>query len=187
MAQQGIRLIGGQWKHSVLKVRELPGLRPTLVRLRKTLADWMRPLQPLTMLDLFAGTGSLGFELASEGARRVVLVEQHPLAVADLRANIARLPGAAERMEVIAADSLLWVGGQSDAYDLVVLDPPFKADFATIVVRATQSAVCGAHTQIYCEQPRRSCLAPPPSWRVEREARSGEVVAQLWINGKKES
>ena len=181
MAQQGIRIIGGHWRQSVLKVRHLPGLRPTLVRLRKTLADWMRPHQPLSVLDVFAGTGAVGFELASQGAERVVLVEKHPLAVADLRANVDRLQGAAECIEVVAGDSMQWLEHQQHSFDLVVVDPPFRSDFGAIVSRVCCSRVCSETTRIYSEQPRRSVVPIPKGWQLDRCAEQGEVSAQLWV------
>ena len=180
MAQKGIRIIGGKWKHSVLQVRDLPGLRPTLIRLRKTLADWMRPLQPLSVVDLFAGTGAVGFELASEGATRVVLVERHPLAVADLLNNLTRLNDAAAQIEVIAADSQLWLGEQREVFDLIILDPPFEDDFAAITTNVLNSAIYAQHSKIYSEQPRRHFCQPPTGWKLEKQATSGDVIAQLW-------
>src|SRR3984885_7726057 len=80
-----VRLIGGRWKRSVLPVVDLPGLRPTPDRVRETVFNWLTHAfgdwTGRAALDLFAGTGALGFEAASRGAAPVVLVDAHPKAV----------------------------------------------------------------------------------------------------------
>ena len=91
-----VRLIGGQWKRSKLPVADKPGLRPTPDRVRETLFNWLgQDLSGLSCLDLFAGSGALGFEAASRGASRVVLVERDRAAAEAMRANAERLAGSA--------------------------------------------------------------------------------------------
>ena len=72
-----VRIIGGKWRGRKLAVLSCPGLRPTPDRVRETLFNWLQPvIEGAVCLDLFAGTGVLGFEALSRGAGRVVMVEQ---------------------------------------------------------------------------------------------------------------
>jgi 16S rRNA (guanine966-N2)-methyltransferase len=134
-----VRIIGGRWRRTPLPVPDVPGLRPTPDRVRETLFNWLAHLLPQTAalrgLDLFAGSGALGFELASRGAQRVVLVERHPALVAALRAVKARL--AAEAVEIVAGDALRVAAQLPDAsFDIVFLDPPFAADLLPAAITA---------------------------------------------------
>jgi 16S rRNA (guanine(966)-N(2))-methyltransferase RsmD len=129
-APQRVRIVGGTWKRTVLPVPDLPGLRPTPDRVRETLFNWIAHLIPDTSaikgLDLFAGTGALGFELASRGARSVVLVESHREALDLLQATRARL--AASQVDVVAGDAFAVAARLPESsFDIVFLDPPFEA------------------------------------------------------------
>src|SRR5437764_6179211 len=81
-----VRIIGGRWKRTPLPVLDAEGLRPTPDRVRETVFNWLNHLldgewEKLNCLDLFAGTGVLGFEAASRGAARVTMVESNPIVV----------------------------------------------------------------------------------------------------------
>ena len=104
------------------------GLRPTGDRVRETLFNWLQNrIAGRRVLDLFAGSGALGFESASRGAAEVLLVESHPPAAAMLRASRERLQ--ADRLQVVQADALAWLAGSGTGrFDLVFLDPPFASD-----------------------------------------------------------
>ena len=130
MARQSntLRIIGGSHRGRKLKFADVPGLRPTPDRVRETLFNWLAPLIPgARCLDLFAGSGALGFEAMSRGAREVVFVDSHSLAVKALRENIALLgDGSAE---VIQSGALEWLSRQpAEPFDVVFLDPPFRQD-----------------------------------------------------------
>ena len=103
-----IRLIGGRWKRSKLTVPSVPGLRPTPDRVRETLFNWLgQDMTGLRCLDLFAGSGALGLEAASRGAREVVMVEQDPSLADALRRHVTRLGGA--QVQVHRGDALQWL------------------------------------------------------------------------------
>jgi 16S rRNA (guanine(966)-N(2))-methyltransferase RsmD len=123
-----VRIVGGMWKRTPIAVADLPGLRPTPDRVRETVFNWLTFLRPdieaVHGLDLFAGTGALGFELASRGAARVVLVEQRADLVARLQALKARLD--ATQVEVVQGDALRVAASlPAGAFDVIFLDPPF--------------------------------------------------------------
>ena len=103
-----VRIVGGAWKRTPIAVVDRAGLRPTPDRVRETLFNWLSFLRPDTAalrgLDLFAGTGVLGFELASRGARSVLLVERDPDLIERLEALKARLD--ARQIEIVAGDAM---------------------------------------------------------------------------------
>lgn len=125
-AAQEVRIIGGQWKRSVLPVPVSAGLRPTPSRVRETLFNWLgQDLSGWRVLDAFAGSGALGFEAASRGAEDVLLLEREPGLVRSLQATQAKLK--ATQVRVMQADAISWMrqARQAGLFDLVFLDPPF--------------------------------------------------------------
>ena len=124
-AQGSVRIISGTLKGSKLPVLDSVGLRPSADRVRETVFNWLQhSIQDRSALDLFAGSGALGFEAASRAAKRVVLVEHNPAAVELLKASKARLK--IDNTDIIQADALMWLARQQNLdFDLVFLDPPF--------------------------------------------------------------
>jgi 16S rRNA (guanine(966)-N(2))-methyltransferase RsmD len=105
-------------------VPKLPGLRPTPDRVRETVFNWLgQDLSGRSCLDLFAGTGALGFEAASRGAARVTLVERDRAACEAIERAAARF--GADRLEIVRADALQFVARGPARYDVVFLDPPY--------------------------------------------------------------
>jgi hypothetical protein len=103
-----VRIIGGQWRRSLLPVADRPGLRPTPDRVRETLFNWLgQDLSGWRVVDAFAGSGALGFEAASRGAAEVLLLEQDPALVASLNASRERLK--AQTLRVQRADAIAWL------------------------------------------------------------------------------
>lgn len=123
-----VRIIAGSLRGSKLPVAELEGLRPTSDRVRETLFNWLQnDIVGRKALDLFAGSGVLGFEAVSRGAGQVVLVERNPEAVGCLLANKDRLN--TDNLSIVQADALAWLPQQSgQRFELVFLDPPFAGD-----------------------------------------------------------
>ena len=132
---QQVRIIGGQWKRSSLPVAEVDGLRPTPDRVRETVFNWIGHLiggnwEGITALDLFAGTGALGFEAASRGAARSVLVETSPAALRQLDAPREKL--RATQVTITRGDALSIaqrLAANGEKFDLVFLDPPYQQDW----------------------------------------------------------
>ena len=124
-----IRVIGGQWKRSPIDVLPVPGLRPTPDRVRETLFNWLgQDLTGWRCLDPFAGSGALGFEAASRGAAAVTLIEQRADLVRALEAVRQRL--SATQVDIFRADSAVWLTSRPpQPQDLILLDPPFAADW----------------------------------------------------------
>ena len=136
-----IRIIAGQYRRTPIPVVAAPGLRPTPDRVRVTVFNWLEHLlgsiQGRTALDLFAGSGALGFEMASRGAQRVVLVDSHPRAAQALRELQQRLNAGA--VEVLQSDWVAAAARQAaGAFDVVFLDPPFGSELLVPALTAAR-------------------------------------------------
>src|SRR5688572_12419206 len=126
--QNRVRVIGGAWRSRVIVFPDQQDLRPTPDRVRETLFNWLgQDLTARTCLDLFAGSGALGFEAASRGARRVVMVENDAVTHRALAASREAL--AAKTVALKKADALAFLRSDTGVYDVVFLDPPFKDDY----------------------------------------------------------
>ena len=129
-----VRIIGGEWKRSQLPVLDALGLRPTPDRVRETVFNWISHLwgndwKSAKVLDLFTGSGALGFEAASRGALCVTLVDMHPQVVRQLNEIKDKL--GADKVEIKRADALsaaASLAARGERYDLVFLDPPYQQD-----------------------------------------------------------
>lgn len=147
--RQEVRIIGGAWRHRKLKFADAPGLRPTPDRVRETLFNWLgQTLHGQSVLDCFAGSGALGFEAASRGAARVLMLESHPGSVRQLKANQALLGADACRIQQI--DAISFLATSREQFDLMLLDPPYASNLLT---RALDLAArhLTADGQIYAE------------------------------------
>src|SRR5688572_10591462 len=134
-AKSRVRIIGGEWRSRIITFPPKADLRPTPDRVRETLFNWLgQELDGKICLDLFAGSGALGFEAASRGAKRVVMVDHDAGAFHALQNNAAAL-GAAT-VELRRADALEFLRADDGIYDVVFLDPPFRADYLPQVLPA---------------------------------------------------
>ncbi|RKP58823.1 16S rRNA (guanine(966)-N(2))-methyltransferase RsmD [Pararobbsia silviterrae] len=179
-APQQVRIIGGLWKRTPLAVALIDGLRPTPDRVRETVFNWLgQTLDGLVCVDLFAGTGALGFEAASRGAQRVVLVEQHPRAAAQLRA--VKLKLSAEAVEIVEADALRFARGSTPkSADVVFLDPPFDSSLlADVWPHALKLVAPGGALYVESKAPVEDLGELPPDWAVVRRGRAGLVHYHL--------
>jgi 16S rRNA (guanine(966)-N(2))-methyltransferase RsmD len=154
MKGQGqIRIIGGQWKRTLISVPDREGLRPTPDRVRETLFNWLgQRVDEWRCLDLFAGSGALGFEAASRGAEAVIFVESSPVAARAIATLIGKL-GAADRLQLIQTNAMDWLARQSantPPFDLVFLDPPFGQNWLEQVMPRL-SAILAPGGLVYVE------------------------------------
>lgn len=175
-AAHKVRIIGGRYRRSPLAVVEAPGLRPTPDRVRETLFNWVAHLwdndfSQRQVLDLFAGSGALGFEAASRGATQVVLVERDNRALDALHEARARLK--ADEVEIVAGDARHAVAGLSARrFDLVFFDPPFGEDWMTRVW-ADVVPLLAPDALVYVEA--GEAIEPPEGMAVLRRAKAGSV------------
>lgn len=175
-----LRIIGGDWKRSKLKVLDKPGLRPTPDRVRETLFNWLgQDLSGWRCIDLFAGTGALGFEAASRGAANVLVVEQDPALVEQLQRAQAHLKAEMVRVQRGDGVAALRHSGAA-AWNLVLIDPPFdSALFAPAL--AASAATLAAGGWVYLEAPKAWQDADLQGYglQVHRHLKAGAVHAHL--------
>ncbi len=180
---RSVRIIGGRWKRTPLRVVDADGLRPTPDRVRETLFNWIGTrIDGAQVLDLFAGTGALGFEAASRGAARVSCVETNRAALEALRANARKLDRG-NIIEIVAGDAFLSVerfARQQRHFDLIFLDPPFGRGLAA---RALEAAVpCMADDALVyleSEAAAESALLDTLGLRLRRSDTAGQVHYHL--------
>jgi 16S rRNA (guanine966-N2)-methyltransferase len=176
-----VRIVGGRWRGTRLPVADAEGLRPTADRVRETLFNWLQPVLPgARVLDLFAGSGALGLEAVSRGAREAVLVERDVRLAASLRETVARLD-AARAVDVVQADALPWLRAAAAGapFDVAFVDPPFAAGLWPAVLDALP-AVLATDAWLYLEGPAG---APPPAgeaWIPHREGTTRDAHYALY-------
>jgi len=169
-----VRIIGGSWRSRIIRFPAAADLRPTPDRVRETLFNWLgQNLHGKNCLDLFAGSGALGFEALSRGARKVVMVEKNRQVFQALRENAEKLH--AQNLELVHADALEFLNLDRNAYQLIFLDPPFRRDdlpgiLAVIPQRLAEGGL------VYVE---REKAVDVPDWEVWRHDRAGKVHYQL--------
>lgn len=179
-----VRIIGGLWKRSKLPVADKPGLRPTPDRVRETLFNWLgQDLTGWRCVDAFAGSGALGFEAASRGAREVTLVEQDTALVAQLQKikEHLKVEAAGVQVTVRRGDGLAALAAcPAASLDLVFLDPPFDAPLFEPALQAA-ARVVKAGAYIYLEAPTEwtAELLAPLGLTPYRHLKAGAVHAHL--------
>lgn len=179
-----LRIIGGDWRSRHIVFDDAPGLRPTPSRVRETLFNWLQSdVFNSRCLDLFAGSGALGFEAASRGAKRVVQVENNPGNCRQLRANAERL--AARQIELMQMDVLGYLAGCEQQFDLVFLDPPFGQSLIEPTCRAlVEHGVLAAHAKIYIESERHwNPQSLAGAWKLLKHKQAGDVGYCLFQAG----
>ena len=174
-----VRIIAGQWRRHQLQFPSAADLRPTPDRVRETLFNWLgQSLEDKTCLDLFAGSGALGFEAASRAARNVVLVERDRAAHAALMANARKL--RATNVEVRHQDAFAFLAADRRTFDVVFLDPPYQ-----LVVLPELLAKLRGHlasrSLVYLEA--ASLPEIPPDYEILHQSRAGQVKYLLLESG----
>ena len=166
-----VRIIGGKWRSRILRFPDSASIRPTPDRVRETLFNWLgQRLDGLACLDLFAGSGALGFEALSRGAARVVMVEASREVARRLAENGRELD--AGDLEVVPGDALSYLARATEAFDVVFVDPPYASDLAARALAALPGRLReGGRVYVEGDAP----VAPQPPWRVIREDRAGAV------------
>ena len=176
-----LRIVAGNWRSRLLDVAEVPGLRPTSQRIRETLFNWLATRLPgARCLDLFAGTGALGLEALSRGAREVVFIERAAPAAATLETNVNTLEAVGTTILQMDADVYLSRGHEA-GFDIVFLDPPFGDDRLEELCRLLeQQNVLASDALVYLEQDKSKPEAElPKGWRTLKNKTAGNVRYML--------
>lgn len=183
-----IRLIGGHWRRIQLQVADRPGLRPTPDRVRETLFNWLgQDLSGLRCVDAFAGTGALGFEAASRGAKEVLLVEKDSALVVQLQKVrtlllALKLPEPVhQNLQIVRGEGVAALRQLApESQDVIFIDPPFDGGLFETALAAAASAL-SPRGAIYLEAPTAwtDVLLEPMSLIVFRHLKAGAVHAHV--------
>lgn len=177
-----VRIISGKWRGRKLAVLNADGLRPTTDRVKETLFNWlMHDINGATVLDCFAGSGSLAIEALSRFASRAVLVERDAALARHLKQNLQKL--SCDNASVINQDCLSLVSAQAtQQYSLVFIDPPFRKNLAVPCCQALeQHGWLTEEALIYLETEKEVVLADiPANWRLLKENIAGQLAYRLY-------
>lgn len=176
-----IRLIAGQWRGRKLPVRDVLGLRPTTDRVKETVFNWLAPhLAGSRCLDLFAGSGSLGFEALSRYADYVMMVERDKGAAQQLLSNLQLL--GCQQARVLQQDALQVLTSTAEPFDIVFLDPPFRQALLPEACKLLEEGGWLAdEALIYLERENEGEPPTlPANWRLLKDKQAGQVRYQLY-------
>ena len=184
MGQQSnqLRIIGGQWRGRKLMFPSVEGLRPTPDRVRETVFNWLMPvINGARCLDLFAGSGAMGLEALSRGAREVIMVDSNPQVIRQLRSHVELL--GSKQAKFIQTNAVEYLKSEASAFDIVFLDPPYAAELLPECIHLlSQSAWLGNKSYIYMETAKHQSLPELPSnWQLHRSKTAGQVAYHLAI------
>ncbi len=171
MKQNRVRIIGGVWRSRLLAFPDVVGLRPTPDRVRETLFNWLGQIMDgKSCLDLFAGSGALGFEALSRGARQVVMVERDAKVLKALRENSATL--GSETLELVAADALKFLAHEPRRFDIIFVDPPYDSGLLPALLPSLLPCLAD-DGMVYAES--AAAFDPGPEWLTWRSGSAGQV------------
>lgn len=176
-----LRIVAGKWRSRLLDIADVPGLRPTSERIRETLFNWLAPsIQGARCLDLFAGTGALGFEALSRGAATVVFVDSSRRAINAIENSVQTLHAAGASVHCGDAEAYLRTAPR-ESFDIVFLDPPFADDRLEDVCRLVDElGLLAPGGRVYLEQDRaKPAIELPGRWSLLRDKTAGNVRYRL--------
>ena len=179
--KDSLRIIGGKWKRHAIRFEGSHDLRPTPDAMRETLFNWLTPaVQGANCLDLFSGSGALGFEAASRGACQVHLVEHNYAVYKQLL--LTRDSLSAEQIHVHYQDSLRFLENCVGRFDIVFLDPPFQSALSKSVLSMLEhSNTLIKEALVYLERPKSgNPLVLSESWKIHREKTTGSNIYGLY-------
>lgn len=175
-SSQQLRIIGGQWRSRRLDFPNLDGLRPTLDRVRETVFNWLQfDVAGKEVLDLFAGSGALGLEALSRGAKHATFIEKHPTAAKQLTQNLTSLK--ATNANVVQADAIQWCAANPSTAQLVFIDPPFHLNLLQPILNNLQLNV---GCLIYVEHEPEVRPVWPTNWQERKCKQTKEFVFRLF-------
>jgi 16S rRNA (guanine966-N2)-methyltransferase len=180
-SRNSVRIIGGGWRGRRVSFPDIPGLRPTPDRVRETLFNWLQQsIVGARCLDLFAGSGALGLEALSRGAKELVFVEQAVAAARALQEQLIRFGGQA-RAQVAEMGAARYLRSVPQAFDIVFLDPPFGRDaLAEYVPMLDQGQWLKPGALVYLENEKKAGAPPLPAhWQLLKSKSAGEVGYHL--------
>jgi len=175
-----LRIIGGEWRSRQLPIIELDGLRPTTDRVRETVFNWLSFEVPgARCLDLFSGSGALGLEALSRGAKECTFVELNRSVAQQIERNLSTLQ--ASNGTVHNTDALSFLQANPAPFDVIFLDPPFRKGLLEQVLPKLDERWLAANAYIYIERESEAQLSQlPDHWQLKKEKRAGQLTFALY-------
>jgi len=175
-----LRIIGGEWRSRQLPIIELDGLRPTTDRVRETVFNWLSFEVPgARCLDLFSGSGALGLEALSRGAKECTFVELNRSVAQQIERNLSTLQ--ASNGTVYNTDALSFLQANPAPFDVIFLDPPFRKGLLEQVLPKLDERWLAANAYIYIERESEAQLSQlPDHWQLKKEKRAGQLTFALY-------
>ncbi|MGH1470413.1 MAG: 16S rRNA (guanine(966)-N(2))-methyltransferase RsmD [Cellvibrionaceae bacterium] len=201
-----LRIIGGKWRGRKLDFPSIDGLRPTGDRVRETLFNWLAPyIVESRCLDLFSGSGALGFEAVSRGAASALLIDANKQVTKQLEKNCEKLDAA--NIQIACHEAISWLKNSKQpvafkqqsthlqhsnplqsnhpSFDIIFLDPPFEKHlFDEVISLLDHSSALSSQSLIYLETPREYQFSTPKHWLQLKEKHAGQVSFYLYEYSK---
>lgn len=180
MKNREISIISGTLKGRRLKVLDQPGVRPTSSRTRETVFNWLQNLiLGKNCLDLFAGTGALGFECVSRGANSCVLVDNNPIICEEIKEKTSHF--SCFNVSVIKSDAMKFLMNNDELFDIVFLDPPFGTTLLTRTLKIMTNSTLKKNAMVYVEAEQGTKVSD--DWLILKKSNSKNV--KFMLLGKK--
>lgn len=175
-----LRIIGGEWRSRQLPIPDVEGLRPTTDRVRETVFNWLNFEVPgARCLDLFCGSGALGLEALSRGAKECTFVELNKGVAQQIQQNLHTLN--APHGKVVHSDALTFLQGLGEAFDLIFLDPPFRKGLLDLVIPRLNAGWVKPGGHIYIERETEKDIDQlPDNWQLVKEKTAGQLTFSLY-------
>jgi 16S rRNA (guanine(966)-N(2))-methyltransferase RsmD len=175
MQNNKVRIIGGNWRSRIIHFPAISDLRPTTDRIRETLFNWLgQDLTGKSCLDLFAGSGALGFEALSRGAEQVVMIENNRQAYTALQENATKLE--THHLDLRFGDALKFLSEDNRRFDFIFVDPPFRKNLLPQLAPLLPSHLL-PEGLIYLERDIHTAFET--EWQIYRQGKAGQVSYQL--------
>ena len=182
-APQHVRILSGCWRGTKLPVLLQDDIRPTPNRVRETLFNWLQAqIVGSHCLDLFAGSGALGFEAVSRGASKAILVDFDQQVTRLLTQQVEKLQ--AKQIEIVCDDAMHYLNNIEQEFDIIFLDPPFsKFNPLEILALIKDNQLLKPEGLVYVELSANNFSKNlPPGWQWKRQSKAGEVQYGLLMS-----
>ncbi|MCV2402119.1 16S rRNA (guanine(966)-N(2))-methyltransferase RsmD [Marinomonas sp. C2222] len=176
-----LRIIAGEWRSRQLPIPNVEGLRPTPDRVRETLFNWINPYIPgASCGDFFCGSGALGFEALSRGAKHLTFVDSSKVVARQMAENLTTLN--AKNASVVTQNAAIFLGSTpSTPLDIIFLDPPFRKGWLAQIIPLLEKGWLAERAFVYIEMEKETSLPDlPEHWTLSKEKIAGQLVYRLF-------
>jgi len=176
--ERSLKIIGGEWRSRVIDFAEDKTIRPTPVRIRETLFNWLQLSVPgARCLELYCGSGILSIEALSRGAKHVTMIDQSREAISKVKQSLKELSADPARYHCEQAFAQNWLSQENSLFDIIFLDPPFESpELESLLPLIKSKHLLSEDGFIYIESPQ-AILAEtlPEGWTIYRNKKAAKV------------